>query len=93
MAINRLPDPGDEFVQLGVVVVRDHRARRSTLRLVKHQNEGSQEAKLAVSVAVGWSSGPESTEHPIGVDCPGKLEEVHVRDGQVVLDGLDLAWR
>jgi hypothetical protein len=40
VAIDGLPDPGDEFFQLGVVVIRHYRARRSALRLVGHENEG-----------------------------------------------------
>ena len=36
VAIDGLPDAGDKFSQLCVVVVRDHRARRSSLRPVRH---------------------------------------------------------
>ena len=36
VAVNCVPDTGDEFTQLRVVVLRDHRARRPPLRLAGH---------------------------------------------------------
>lgn len=49
VAIDRLPDAGDKFSQLCLVVVRDHDARRSSLRLAGHQHEATQESCLAAA--------------------------------------------
>jgi hypothetical protein len=49
VAIDRLPNVGDKFSQLCVVVVRDHRARRSPLRLAGHQCEATQESSPAAA--------------------------------------------
>jgi len=46
VAIDGLPNVGDKFSQLCVVVVRDHRARRSPLRLAGHELEATQESSL-----------------------------------------------
>lgn len=37
VAIDGVPNAGDKFPQLRLVVVRDHQARRSSLRLAGHE--------------------------------------------------------
>jgi hypothetical protein len=49
VAIDGLSNVGDKFCQLCVVVVRDHRARRSSLRLAGHECEATQESSLAAA--------------------------------------------
>ena len=49
VAIDGLPDAGDKFSQLCVVVVRDHQARRTSLRLVGHAYEATQRSGLAAA--------------------------------------------
>jgi hypothetical protein len=49
VAIDGLPDAGDKLFQLCVVVVRDHRTRRSSLRLVGHENQASQKSGRAAA--------------------------------------------
>jgi hypothetical protein len=51
VAIDGLPNAGDKFSQLCVVVVRDHRARRSSLRLAGHEYEATQASGLAAACA------------------------------------------
>jgi hypothetical protein len=46
---------GDKFVQLRVVVLRDHRARRSSLRLVGHEYEATQPPGPAAASPCGSS--------------------------------------
>jgi hypothetical protein len=41
VAIDRFTDTTDEFAQLRVVVVRDHRARRPSFRLAGHESEAT----------------------------------------------------
>ena len=42
VAIDGLCNAGEQASQLGVVVLRDHRARRSSLRPVRHGHETTQ---------------------------------------------------
>jgi hypothetical protein len=49
VAIDGLPDAGDKFSQLCAVVVRDHRARRSSLRLAGRECEATQESSSAAA--------------------------------------------
>jgi hypothetical protein len=49
VAIDGLPNAGDKFSELCVVVVRNHRTRRSSLRLARHHCEATQEASLAAA--------------------------------------------
>jgi DNA-binding NarL/FixJ family response regulator len=51
VAIDSFPNANDKFSQLCVVVVRDHRARRSPLRLAGHKREATQES----STAAAWA--------------------------------------
>jgi len=51
VAIDGLPDSGDKISQLCLVVVRDHRARRSSLRLAGHEYEATQASGLAAACA------------------------------------------
>jgi hypothetical protein len=47
VAIDSLPDAGDEFSQLCLVIVRHHDARRSSLRLAGHEHEATQKFSFA----------------------------------------------
>ena len=49
VAIDGLPNAGDKSSKLCVVVVRDHPARRSSLRLAGHECEATQESGLAAA--------------------------------------------
>ena len=51
VAIDGLPNAGDKFSQLCVVVVRDHRARCWSLRLAGHEYEATQPSGLAAAEA------------------------------------------
>jgi hypothetical protein len=64
VAINGLPDRGDECFHLGMVVIRDHRARRSALRLVGHEDEGGQQASLAAATTDEDDRSPSVTIAP-----------------------------
>jgi hypothetical protein len=57
VAIDGLPNAGDKFSQLCVVVVRDHRARCSSLRLARHGCEATQESSLAADVCCSGLAG------------------------------------
>ena len=49
VAIDSIPNPRDKLSQLCMVVVRDHRARRSSLRLAGHEHEATQESSLSAA--------------------------------------------
>ncbi|MFZ0160492.1 MAG: DinB family protein [Kineosporiaceae bacterium] len=55
VTIYGLPDAGDKFPQPCVVVIRDHHARRSSLRLTGHEYEATQVSGR--SVMIGRCSG------------------------------------
>jgi hypothetical protein len=79
VAIDGLCDVGDERPQLGLVVVRDHRTRRMSLRLVGHETEVTEEHGSAAVVsttraAAGRASGDGARGGiPAAMDLPGSF--------------------
>ncbi|GAA3919464.1 hypothetical protein Aau02nite_29370 [Amorphoplanes auranticolor] len=56
VTIDGLTNAGNEVPQLGLVILRDHRASYSSLRLVRHEYEPTQRRRLA-AVLPGGSRG------------------------------------
>jgi hypothetical protein len=67
VAIDGLPNAGDKFSQLCLVVVRDHQTRRAPLRLAGHAHEATQASSLS---AASWADVPAASDVGVGAGTP-----------------------
>lgn len=76
VTIDGLTNAGNEVPQLGLVILRDHRASYSSLRLVRHEYETTQRRRLAAVLADGFRGSRQNSAASRRVRCDRGLWQV-----------------